>query len=49
MIKYVSLLALGITGVALAQAPSFEDIDANKDGVITRAEFRSGAVPTTGR
>jgi Ca2+-binding EF-hand superfamily protein len=28
---------------------SFDDMDSNKDGVITREEFRSGAVPTTGR
>jgi Ca2+-binding EF-hand superfamily protein len=28
---------------------SFDDMDANRDGVITPDEFRSGAVPTSGR
>jgi len=28
---------------------SFDEMDTNKDGVITPDEFRSGAVPTTGR
>jgi Ca2+-binding EF-hand superfamily protein len=28
---------------------SFDDMDTNKDGSIDRNEFRSGAVPTTGR
>lgn len=28
---------------------SFDDMDTDKDGVIERNEFRSGAVPTTGR
>jgi len=28
---------------------SFDDMDTNHDGVITPDEFRSGAVPTSGR
>lgn len=39
MLKYVaSLIALGFAGVALAQAPSFEDVDTNGDGVISQSE-----------
>lgn len=33
----ISLLALG-SGVAFAQLPAFEDVDANADGQITRDE-----------
>ena len=28
---------------------SFDEMDRNGDGVITRDEFRAGAVPTSGR
>jgi hypothetical protein len=38
MSKYITLLALGFTGIALAQAPAFEDVDANGDGAITQDE-----------
>jgi len=35
----ITLLALGFAGVALAQdAPSFEEVDANQDGSISREE-----------
>lgn len=35
----VTLLALGFTGVALAQgAPSFEEVDQNADGMISQEE-----------
>lgn len=39
MKKYVPLIALGFMGVALAaEAPAFEEVDANADGSITKAE-----------
>ena len=36
----IALLALGFTGAALAQdaAPSFEEVDANSDGMISQEE-----------
>ncbi|MBN1237956.1 MAG: hypothetical protein JXB36_05615 [Gammaproteobacteria bacterium] len=34
----ISLLALGFAGTALAQAPSFEEVDANMDGSISQEE-----------
>lgn len=35
----ITLLALGFAGAALAQdAPSFEDVDVNQDGSISREE-----------
>ena len=35
----ITLLALGFAGAALAQdAPSFEDVDTNQDGQISREE-----------
>jgi hypothetical protein len=39
MKKHLALLALGLTGVALAQTlPPFEQVDANKDGRISAME-----------
>jgi hypothetical protein len=35
----IALLALGFTGAAMAQeAPSFEEVDANSDGMISQEE-----------
>jgi hypothetical protein len=41
MNKYLALLALGLTSLALAQAqalPPFEQVDANRDGRISAME-----------
>lgn len=39
MNKYLALLALGLTSLALAQTlPPFEQVDANKDGRISAME-----------
>src|SRR5690606_34787363 len=40
MKQCITLLALGFTGIALAQdaAPPFEEVDANQDGQISRTE-----------
>lgn len=43
MKKLLTLLAIGFSGVALAQQgemPSFEEIDTNADGSISRDEAR---------
>jgi Ca2+-binding EF-hand superfamily protein len=34
----VTLLALGFAGSALAQAPAFEEVDQNSDGMISQEE-----------
>lgn len=33
-------LVLGITGVAFAAGPAFEDVDANGDGMISKQEAK---------
>jgi hypothetical protein len=39
MNKYVGMLALGLSSLALAQAlPPFEQVDANRDGRISATE-----------
>jgi hypothetical protein len=38
MKRYIALLALGFAGIALAQAPAFEEVDANADGMIGQDE-----------
>ena len=38
MSRYISLLAVGFAGVAFAQAPAFEEVDANADGAISQEE-----------
>lgn len=39
MKKFIALLAFGIAGIAIAQAlPSFDQVDANHDGVISKDE-----------
>ncbi|HEY7670668.1 MAG TPA: hypothetical protein VIC71_00505 [Gammaproteobacteria bacterium] len=38
MNRYVALIALGVSSVALAQLPSFEEVDKNADGGIDRSE-----------
>lgn len=37
-------LILGLAGAALAAPPSFDEVDKNKDGSISKAE--AGVVPT---
>ncbi|HEX7080338.1 MAG TPA: hypothetical protein VF329_04940 [Gammaproteobacteria bacterium] len=34
----IALLGLGFAGAAFAQAPSFEEVDANMDGSISQEE-----------
>lgn len=38
MKKFIPFLAMGFVGVALAQAPAFEEVDADADGQITEEE-----------
>lgn len=38
MKKFVPLLALGFVGIALAQAPAFEEVDADADAMISEEE-----------
>lgn len=38
MKRFLPILAMGFVGVALAQAPAFEDVDTNADGMITEEE-----------
>jgi hypothetical protein len=38
MNKYIAILALGVSSVALAQLPAFEEVDKNADGAIDSAE-----------
>lgn len=39
MKKFIALVAFGFAGIALAQAlPSFDQVDANHDGVISKDE-----------
>lgn len=38
MKKYIPLLAMGFVGIALAQAPAFESVDTNADGMISQEE-----------
>jgi len=38
MKKLIPLIALGFVGIALAQAPAFEKVDANADGAISKVE-----------
>lgn len=33
------VVAMGFVGVALAQAPAFEEVDTNSDGEISEEEF----------
>lgn len=34
----IAVLALGAAGAAVAQSPSFEELDADKSGLISRSE-----------
>jgi hypothetical protein len=38
MKRYSTLLLLGVAGIAFAQMPPFEDVDANSDGQISQQE-----------
>lgn len=39
MKKYIPLIALGFMGIAMAaEAPAFEEVDANADGAVSQEE-----------